>query len=154
MKWVEFFFSTFMSNGKIDPFDKVKNIFIKNAPKMTFFIFGILVLAIVFSSGLIITTLSLLTSTSAGTYGGLGLMVSSLIILFAVIYYLTLSLSLPKGKKEQTTQLTLLGPNLENALVLLITEYIEDKKNAPPSNHSKNDQEVEAYQTNKNIQIH
>lgn len=119
---------------KIDPYENVRKLFIDNAFKVTIIFFTLISIAIIFSAGIILTVTDLtnqydkvksiqFTGTTAGS---LSLILICLIAIAIGKFYFS-PLSNIK-KKPQRKQTSLISPNLENALVLLINHYINERE--------------------------
>lgn len=136
------------------PLEELKELIRANSFKIFFGITGAYFLATLFASGLILLILNLTVQYDSGVNpgfsavaaGGLGMMLAALIVLAIVFYYAS------SNKKPQKTVAPLsFGHPLEEALVILINDFVEELAHKRTQHKQKKEQEQNKETDNSNI---
>jgi hypothetical protein len=162
MKWILLIiplimkqFAHFSGEGS-HPLKELKELIRANSFKIFFGITGAYFLATLFASGLILLILNLTIQYDSGlnpsltavAAGGLGMMLAALIILAIVFYYASSSKMPQKPAISQS-----FGHPLEEALVILINDFVEERahKRAQYKQKKEQDKEQNKEADNSNI---
>ena len=162
MKWILLIiplimkqFAHFSGEGP-HPLKELKELIRANSFKIFFGITGAYFLATLFASGLILLILNLTAQYDSGVkpglsavaVGGLGMMLAALIILAIVFYYASSN----KKPQKPVAPLSFAHP-LEEALVILINDFVEERAHKRAHHKQKKEQEKEQNKETDNSNI-
>jgi hypothetical protein len=142
MKWIiialSFFAKRFMGGGgeSISPVDQFKEFVRENALKVFIGFIAAVALGTLFSTGIVLSVMNLAAQYDLGlaprftatVAGGLSMVLVSVIITAIIVYAVTPGEGKSRSHSKRKTQQSPLGKNVEDAVMLLVNDFIKERE--------------------------